>query len=186
MNPVLSQRSYVLSLRTVSTSVALTSILFLDCLSLSSHAAPVANEGGNEYIQEDSPRQEARPVSRAILRGKLPRQPFWFIPSERDGSILCGIGEKPYERGTASWYGPGFQGRPMKNGQPYDMEAATVAHKDLPMGTRVCIRNPENDRVVLATVTDRGPFIKGRIVDLSKGLARALDIKLGTVEIFVI
>ena len=122
-----------------------------------------------------------------MLRGKSHRPASWFIPSRRDGAILCGTNEAPYERGTASWYGPRFDGKLMANGKHFDMEAATVAHKHLPLGTRVCVRNPENERIVVAIVTDRGPYIKGRIIDLSKGVARALEISgLGDVEIYVI
>lgn len=80
-----------------------------------------------------------------------------------------------FQGGNASWYGPGFHGRKMANGQVFDMYGYTVAHSTLRFGTRVCITNPENGRWVLATVTDRGRFNEyGRIVDLSKQVARDL------------
>jgi rare lipoprotein A (peptidoglycan hydrolase) len=159
----------------------------LDYLSLSS-ATTVAREGGNEYIQATpefiAPSNTPHPTHRSShFMGVA-----WFhSDSETSDASECDLREEPFQRGTASWYGPGFNGRPMANGDRFDMEAATVAHKKLPLGTRVCIKNPANERVVIATVTDRGPYVGERIVDLSKGVARALDIKgLSRVEIFVI
>ena len=90
----------------------------------------------------------------------------------------------PVQTGIASWYGPGFHGRPMANGKPYDMGALTVAHRTLRLGTTVRIRKLSNGRTVIVKVTDRGPYIPGRIVDLSKGAANKLGIDgLGRVAI---
>ena len=77
---------------------------------------------------------------------------------------------------TASWYGKDFQGKPMANGSPYNMYANTIAHKDLPLGTRVELNNPRTGQTITAVVTDRGPYIAGRDVDLSYGLAQKLSI----------
>ncbi len=76
----------------------------------------------------------------------------------------------------ASWYGPGFYGQPMANGEPFDASASTIAHRELPLGTEVELTNPTTGRTVRATVTDRGPYIDGREVDLSQGLARQLGL----------
>jgi rare lipoprotein A len=78
------------------------------------------------------------------------------------------------EVGIASWYGPGFHGRTTASGQRYDMYAMTAAHKTLPFGTRVRVTNLENRRSVVLTINDRGPFVTGRIVDVSKRAAQAL------------
>jgi rare lipoprotein A len=78
------------------------------------------------------------------------------------------------EVGIASWYGPGFQGRRTASGQRYDMYAMTAAHKTLPFGTRVRVTNLANRRSVVLTINDRGPFVKGRIIDVSKRAAQAL------------
>lgn len=78
----------------------------------------------------------------------------------------------------ASWYGPRHHGRLMANGQPFDMFADTAAHRELPLGSRLKVTNPRNGRSVTVAVTDRGPFIPGRSLDLSLGAAR----KLGVVE----
>jgi rare lipoprotein A len=77
---------------------------------------------------------------------------------------------------TASWYGKEYHGRAMANGDSYDMYAPTIAHRDLPLGTSVELENKETGVKVKAVVTDRGPFIAGRDVDLSYGLARILSI----------
>jgi len=87
----------------------------------------------------------------------------------------------------ASWYGPGFHGRPMANGKRFNMhDHSVVAHKSLRLGTRVRITNLDNGRTVLATVKDRGPYIRGRCVDLSKAGATSLGfIHRGTARVKV-
>ncbi len=78
---------------------------------------------------------------------------------------------------VASWYGKEHHGRPMANGVPYDMHAPTIAHKELPLGTRVLLENPVTGEKATATVTDRGPYISGRDVDLSYHLAQRLSLE---------
>lgn len=81
------------------------------------------------------------------------------------------------EEGQASWYGgdgDGFEGRPTANGEIFDPEAMTAAHKTLPLGTVVQVENLANGKKVLVRINDRGPFIRGRILDLSKRGARQL------------
>jgi rare lipoprotein A len=78
---------------------------------------------------------------------------------------------------VASWYGREHHGRPMANGVPYDMYAPTIAHKELPLGTRVLLENPATGEKATATVTDRGPYISGRDVDLSYHLAQRLSLE---------
>ncbi|MBU2550101.1 MAG: septal ring lytic transglycosylase RlpA family protein [Proteobacteria bacterium] len=78
--------------------------------------------------------------------------------------------------GLASWYGPNFHGRKTANGERYDMEAMTAAHKTLPLNTWVKVTNLENNRETIVRVNDRGPFVKGRVVDLSRAGARALGV----------
>ncbi len=77
---------------------------------------------------------------------------------------------------VASWYGKDFHGKPMANGDIYDMHAATIAHKEMPLGTKVELKNTETGEMVRAVVTDRGPYITGRDVDLSYGLAKKLSL----------
>ncbi|MDK9706608.1 MAG: septal ring lytic transglycosylase RlpA family protein [Desulforhopalus sp.] len=80
------------------------------------------------------------------------------------------------EEVVASWYGSQYHGKTMANGDRFNMHAATIAHKELPFGTKVLLENPDTGQKVTATVTDRGPFIEGRDVDLSYKLAQALSL----------
>ena len=84
---------------------------------------------------------------------------------------------KPYQVGTASWYGQIFEGKPTASGEPYDMYDMTAAHLKLPMGSYVRVTNLRNGRAVVVRVNDRGPIVPGRIIDLSYGAARALQFK---------
>ncbi len=77
---------------------------------------------------------------------------------------------------VASWYGRDYHGRPMANGEFYNMYSDTIAHRELPFGTQVELSNPETGQKVTAVVRDRGPFVHGRDVDLSYGLARRLSL----------
>lgn len=79
------------------------------------------------------------------------------------------------ERGVASWYGPRHHGKPMANGQPYNQWALTAAHRTLPLGTEIRVRNRDNGLIVVVTVTDRGPYTRGRILDVSRAAAHRLD-----------
>ena len=76
--------------------------------------------------------------------------------------------------GKASYYSNGLHGRKMSNGERYDRNAFTCAHRTLPFGTRLKITNPRNGKSVIVRVTDRGPFVRGRVVDLSYAAAREL------------
>ena len=76
--------------------------------------------------------------------------------------------------GKASYYSNGLHGRRMSNGERYDCNAFTCAHRTLPFGTRLKITNPRNGKSVIVRVTDRGPFVRGRVVDLSYAAAREL------------
>jgi rare lipoprotein A len=88
------------------------------------------------------------------------------------------------ELGTASWYGPGFDGNPTSSGEIYDQYDLTAAHQTLPLGTRVAVTNLLNGREVEVRVNDRGPFVKGRCIDLSYAAARALGaIGPGTIPV---
>jgi hypothetical protein len=77
------------------------------------------------------------------------------------------------ETGIASWYGVPYHGRQAANGEIYDMEKMTAAHRTLPFGTWVQVRNLANDKTVSVRITDRGPFVGGRILDLSRGRCRS-------------
>ena len=80
------------------------------------------------------------------------------------------------DRGKASWYGPGFQGRRTASGERFDMNQLTAAHRTLPFGTKVRVRNLQNGREVVVRINDRGPHIRDRIIDLSKAAGAALGL----------
>lgn len=87
----------------------------------------------------------------------------------RGPSVLRDLGA-----GVASFYGRRFHGRLTANGERFDMNAMTAAHKTLPFGTRVRVTNARNGRSVVVRINDRGPFIKGRTIDLSRAAAKRL------------
>jgi rare lipoprotein A len=82
------------------------------------------------------------------------------------------------EDGLASWYGgdDGFEGKPTASGEIYDSSKMTAAHRDLPLGTLVRVMNLDNGKTVDVRINDRGPFIHGRVIDLSQEAARRLDL----------
>jgi rare lipoprotein A len=84
---------------------------------------------------------------------------------------------RPYQVGTASWYGQQFQGKETASGEPFDMRDFTAAHLRLPLGTFVKITNLRNGKVVVVRINDRGPVVEGRIIDVSYNAARALGFK---------
>jgi len=87
------------------------------------------------------------------------------------------------ERGLASWYGRKFHGKMTSSGEPYDMYAMTAAHPTLPIPSYARIRNPANGREVIVRINDRGPFVSGRIVDLSYTAALKLDLLRGVAPV---
>ena len=84
---------------------------------------------------------------------------------------------KPYQVGTASWYGSYFHGKETASGEPFNMYDLTAAHPTLPLGTFVKVTNLRNGRTLVVRVNDRGPVVDGRIIDLSHEAARELDLK---------
>jgi rare lipoprotein A len=139
----------------------------LGLTSLAAACAPIAHEPlastaappGDEQMERTTapPSEAARPDGLA----SAPEQP-WLRP----------LGEQ--QLGKASYYGPEFTGRKMANGRRFDPRSTSVAHRTLPFGTRVLVTHLGNGRSAMATVEDRGPFVAGRIIDLSPRLAEHL------------
>ena len=105
----------------------------------------------------------------AIPRGGRPYEinGRWYTPAE----------DPDYdEEGIASWYGPTFDGKPTANGETFDQTAITAAHKTLPLPSMVEVTNLDNGRTLTLRVNDRGPFVDGRIIDLSRGAAEELGV----------
>lgn len=78
------------------------------------------------------------------------------------------------QKGVASWYGAGFSGRRTASGERYNPDSLTAAHRTLPFGSRVKVVNLSNDRAVIVRITNRGPYVRGRVIDLSRAAAREL------------
>jgi len=90
------------------------------------------------------------------------------------------------EVGIASWYGPKFHGRKTASGEVFNMYALTAAHRTLPLGVRVRVTNLENGKSVIVRINDRGPFVKGRLIDLSYAAAKRLGfVHQGTARVRV-
>ena len=88
------------------------------------------------------------------------------------------------EEGAASWYGEPYHGRRTANGEVYNMHAMTAAHPSLPFETWVAVRNQVNRRTTAVRITDRGPFVKGRVIDLSRAAADEIDlVRLGVAKV---
>lgn len=141
------------------------------------------------------------PVTPPAPKAEEPVEWDHRIPS--DAKITGAVFDKPYvvrgetyhrlkyvetfeQEGIASWYGGPDHGNATSNGEIYDMYAMTAAHKNLPMGSVVEVENLENGKKVTVRINDRGPHVAGRIIDLSKTAANAIDIKnrgLGQVRI---
>jgi len=121
---------------------------------------------------------------RAEPRSKRGNPPFYEVFGKR--YYVLASSEGHVERGTASWYGPGFHSASTSMGEPYDMYAMTAAHKTLPLPAYAEVTNLRNGRKVVVRINDRGPFVGDRIIDLSYTAAARLDMLLqGTAPVEV-
>ena len=116
------------------------------------------------------------------IRAGGPNKPYELM-GERYEPL---VGDVPYvERGLASWYGRQFHGRPTASGEVYNMYAMTAAHPTLPIPSYARVRNPANGREVIVRINDRGPFHRGRLIDLSYTAALKLDLLRGVAPVEV-
>jgi rare lipoprotein A (peptidoglycan hydrolase) len=95
---------------------------------------------------------------------------FYETTLPEDGQTVSGLSIVT----RASWYGPRFHGAPTASGEAFDMHGLTAAHRTLPLGSRVLVRNLQNEHTVVVRINDRGPYIHGRDIDLSYAAAQAL------------
>lgn len=112
-------------------------------------------------------------VPRIEPRSRHGNPPFYEVFGRRYYVLSSSVGY--WERGVASWYGPGFHRERTSTGEPYDMYGMTAAHKTLPLPAYVRVTNLQNGRSVVVRVNDRGPFVGNRIIDLSYTAAAKLD-----------
>lgn len=127
--------------------------------------APASRPARSEPVAQD---QTPRPAPKGTFRPYAVDGKTYYPLAEVEGGWE--------EEGVASWYGPGFHGQKTSCGETYDMNAFTAAHKVLPMQTHIRVQNLENGKVADLRVNDRGPFVAGRIVDLSRAGAQALGV----------
>lgn len=112
-------------------------------------------------------------LSLELCCGRRPRRATWILFLF---VAACALKSKEYQEGTASWYGPGFHGLKTASGLVFNQNDMTAAHPTIPLGTSVAVTHMETGRVIEVEITDRGPFVQGRIIDLSLAAARALGI----------
>jgi rare lipoprotein A len=112
-------------------------------------------------------------IPRTEPRARSGNPPFYDVLGKRYYVLSSSVGY--WERGVASWYGPGFHKVRTSMGEPYDMYGMTAAHKTLPLPAYVQVTNLQNGRSVVVRVNDRGPFVGNRIIDLSYTAAAKLD-----------
>ena len=122
------------------------------------------------FLYSCSAGRSPSPVSRPAPGYPKPYQVFgkWYQPVPDSKGFR--------ERGLASWYGRDFHGKKTANGEIYDMHEMTAAHKTLPLGTFVKVFNLDNDKETEVRINDRGPFVRGRIIDLSYEAARRIGV----------
>jgi rare lipoprotein A (peptidoglycan hydrolase) len=106
---------------------------------------------------------------------RISRYPIVFAAAVLATSLARGQ-DLAVQEGVASWYGQDFHGRTTSNGEIYDMDSFTAAHRTLPFGSRVRVTNTTNGKQVVVRINDRGPFVEGRIIDLSRAAATFLGI----------
>lgn len=122
-------------------------------------------------------------ISPKYRTNRSPRIPVTLVSTDSPADLDSAPVLQTVE-GTASWYGPNFHGNPTANGEIFDMNKVSAAHKDFPLGTWIRVTNKGNNRSIIVRINDRGPFIEGRILDLSKGAAELLDfVNAGLAEV---
>lgn len=119
----------------------------------------------------------------ATAAPRLPATPI--VPLASKPNVAAPI--RPTTLVTASWYGSRHHGRRTANGEVFDATAFTAAHRTLPFGTRLVATNPQNGKTVTVRVNDRGPYVKGRALDLSEAAARVIGMHAkGTAKVMII
>lgn len=142
-----------------------------DRLGLPALALALAVAGGCA-TQPQAPKAPSLPAPAQEARSPYGNGPIYEVHGRR--YVVLESSRGYVERGTASWYGKKFHGKPTSSRERYDMYAMTAAHRTLPLPSYVRVRNLRNDRSVVVRVNDRGPFVADRIIDLSYAAALTL------------
>jgi rare lipoprotein A len=143
------------------------------CLSTPRQETPVYTVPPESLAPPPIPNTVPDAIPRNEPRARSGNPPFYDVFGRRYYVLSSSVGY--WERGVASWYGPGFHKVRTSTGEPYDMYAMTAAHKTLPLPAYVRVTNLLNGRSVVVRVNDRGPFVGNRIIDLSYTAAAKLD-----------
>ncbi len=189
------QRQRRSSLRPAALAAATVTVLLTTALSA---GANVADQGLRRWAPGAATRRPASSVPPPLGLPRTPPRPNLVVrravtpapppvrpaaresepagPPPRKAESTTGRGTK-LVRGPASWYGPGFVGNRTASGEAYDPSELTGAHRSLPFGTRVRVTNQLNGRSVVVRINDRGPFTRGRILDVSSAAADRLRMK---------
>ena len=151
------------------------SLLFCFCFFLASCShkpARVAVAPAPPVDQAEQPVPEGTPPAVAAEKQSNPPEPSpsFEVEASRDNHPV------EIETGIASWYGAPYHNRRGSNGEVYDMNAMTAAHRTLPLGSIVRVTNAESGKSAVVRITDRGPFIEGRIIDLSQAAAKQIGL----------
>jgi rare lipoprotein A len=148
-------------------SIFLFSIFIVGCSSRSQYYPEY------EYGSRRAPSKVVSNVSSSAAIHRATLRPY-TVNGKRYYPTVVSVGWT--QDGIASWYGPNFHAKKTSNGEKYNMYALTAAHKTLPMNTMVRVTNKNNGRSVVVRINDRGPFVKGRIIDLSYTAGKKIGI----------
>jgi rare lipoprotein A len=165
-------------------------VLLMACAPMAKHGAASPPAADKPVATKANPPQAPAALPPVVLPTAgptAPAEPASSEPSVANTAQAAAPLRGPQgwtESGIASWYGPRFQGRRTASGERFDTQELTAAHKTLPFGTRVRVKSLVNGKEVIVRINDRGPFIKGRIIDLSKAAAQAIGL-VGVKQVLV-
>jgi rare lipoprotein A len=161
--------------RTLGAPLGLVTAIAVAACSGTPPRPPVSTTGPTPVLTAPPPVPGAVPdaVPRVEPRSHYGNPPFYDVFGRRYYVLSSSVGY--WERGVASWYGPGFHKERTSTGERYDMYGMTAAHKTLPLPAYVRVTNLQNGRSIVVRVNDRGPFVGNRIIDLSYTAAAKLD-----------
>ena len=139
------------------------------------HSSSYSDNQARQSAPKNGKIKNSKAMQRATMRP-------YIVFNKKYYPTLAHIGDNLH--GIASWYGPNFHAKKTSNGEIYNMYAMTAAHKTLPMNTVVEVENMVNGKKIIVRINDRGPFVAGRIIDLSNKAAHKIDmVKTGTVKV---
>lgn len=149
---------------------------------------PVSDNDDGARVALKSSLQVINALRMALGTNKLPDAPVKFAEASTTGRLIALEGVDGFS-GPASWYGPGFHGRKTSNGERFDQESMTAAHRTLPFGTKLLVTNRNTGKSCVVKVNDRGPYCDNRVIDLSHGAAKQLNMVssgVAMVDVFVL